>query len=128
MNLRSTDDKAGEQIEYRREVQLAAGPDDKLRGVPDPSLIRPRRLERLLEEIVGDRLVVIADRRVLVPLPHAGLEAVLLHQSHDAFAADANLLLDQVFMHARISSCSAARVRIEARRVRRTERRTSIGE
>ena len=58
-----------------REVELPAGPDDKLRRVTDSALIRLLRRERLLEQIVGDRLVVIADRRVLVSLPHARLEA-----------------------------------------------------
>ena len=70
---RPAHDKPGEEIQNRHEVQLAAGPDDELRGIADSALIGPVRVEGLLEELVGDRLVVIADRRVFVPLPYWAL-------------------------------------------------------
>ena len=103
-------DKPREQVEDRREIELAAGPDDKLRRVTDLALIRARCLERLPQEIVRNRLIVIADRRVLVPLPRAGPQLFLLHQPHDSVAAHADVLLDQIFMHARAAVVAATPV------------------
>jgi hypothetical protein len=54
----------------------------------EPPLIRGLGLEATREEVRRDRLVVVADRRALVPSAHAGHEALLLHQPNDPLATD----------------------------------------
>ena len=95
------DDEPREQIEDRREVQLAALADHELRRVADPALIRRRGRELPIQQIGGDRLIVVAHRRAFEPLARPRLQAVFLHQSHDALAADVLVLLDQILVDAR---------------------------
>src|ERR1035437_1889339 len=60
-----------------------------------------RRLEPAVQEIRRHRrLIVIAHRRTLEPLPSARLETVFLHQADHAFATDVLLLLDQILVNA----------------------------
>jgi len=77
------DDEAREQIEDRREIQFAAFPDDELRGIADPPPIRRLGCELSVEQIRGDRLVVIAHRGAFKALPQPGFQAVLLHQANE---------------------------------------------
>ena len=83
------DDEAGEQIEDRRQIQLAALADHELGRVADPAPIRRVGRELPIEQIRRDRLVVIAHRRALEPFPGPGFQPVLLHQPNHPFAADA---------------------------------------
>jgi len=53
------------------------------------------------DRLSGDRLVVVAHRGVLVPLPDPGLEPFFLHRPNHAFAGDTRLV-----MHARTTVCS----------------------
>jgi hypothetical protein len=72
-------DEPREQIQYRREVELAAAADDELGRVADPPLIRRVRLKLPVQEIGGDRLVVITHRRALVALAEPRLQPVFPH-------------------------------------------------
>ena len=76
---RPADDEPGKQIEDHRQIELAAGGDDELGRIPDSALIRRRRLEPPVEQIGGHRLIVVAHRRVLVPLADPGFQAFFLH-------------------------------------------------
>jgi hypothetical protein len=91
--------EAREQIEYRGEIQLAARPDGKLRRVADPPLIGPRGGELTIQEIRGHRLIVVAHGRAPEPFPRPRLQPVFLHQSHHAFPAHPNLLLEEILMN-----------------------------
>ena len=53
-------DEPREQIQDRRQIELAAAADDELRRVADPPLIRRGRREVAIEQIGCDRLIVIA--------------------------------------------------------------------
>jgi hypothetical protein len=52
------DDEPREQVQDHRQVELAAGPNDKLGRVADPPLIRRLGCELPVEQIVGDGLIV----------------------------------------------------------------------
>ena len=93
---RPADDEARVQVEDRREIQLRAAADHQLRGVADPALIRSRRGELAIEDIGGDRLIVLAHRRGAEALAGARPQALLPHQPADAFLADALAGLAQV--------------------------------
>jgi hypothetical protein len=60
---RPSDDKAGEEIEDRSQIQLAALADLELGCVADPALIRGRGCELSVEEVRRDGQMVIAVRR-----------------------------------------------------------------
>ena len=107
---RPADDEPREQIEDRRQIQLAALADDELGRVADPALIRRVGRELPVEQIRRDRLVVIAHRRALEALPRPRFQPVLLHQPNHALAADALLLLEQVLVNARAAVPLLARV------------------
>jgi hypothetical protein len=85
---RPTDHEPREQVQDHREIELAALADDELTGIADPALVRTIGLELLLQQVVSDRLVVIAVGRDLVPLADARVEALYLHQPYDPFATD----------------------------------------
>ena len=48
-------------------------------SVVSPTQRRRRRLEPPVEQIGGHRLIVVAHRRVLVPLADPGFQAFFLH-------------------------------------------------
>jgi hypothetical protein len=56
---RPADDEPGMQIHDDRQIELGAAADEKLSGVADPTLIRPLGRESAIEDITGDRLIVI---------------------------------------------------------------------
>ena len=105
------DDEPREQIEDRREVELAAAADDELRRVADPALIRaaaPRTADRADWPRPAGR-----DRSsscTLNRLPRPRLQPVFLHQANDALPADALVLLDQILVNARAAVPLPARV------------------
>ena len=107
---RPADDEPREQVEDRRQIQLAALADDELGGVADPAPIRRVGRELPVEQIRRDRLVVIAHRRAFEAFPRPRFQAVLLHQPNDPLAADADLLLEQIFVNARAAVPLLARV------------------
>jgi hypothetical protein len=80
---RPADDKSREEIEDRRQIQLAAVADDQLRRVADPPLIRPLGGELAIQDIVGHRLIGIADRRQFEAFARPRPQPVLLHQADD---------------------------------------------
>ena len=94
-------DESREQIQDRREVELAAAADDELGRVADPPLIRRVRLKPTVQQIGRDGLVVITHGRVLEALAEPRHQPVFLHQSHNAFAADVLVLLDQILVDTR---------------------------
>jgi hypothetical protein len=71
----------------------------KLGRVADPPPIRRVRRELLIEQIRRDRLIVIAHRGVLEPLPRTGDEMRLLHQADETFATDALILVYEILMN-----------------------------
>ena len=99
--LTAPHDEPREQIQDRRQIELAAAADDELRRVADPPLIRRGRREVAIEQIGCDRLIVIAHRRHLVALAEPRLQARFLHQAHDPFAADMLVLLEEILVDAR---------------------------
>ena len=70
---RPADEEAGVEVEDRREVPLAARPDDQLGGIPDPALVRPLSRELPVEQICRHRLGQVAPRGALEPLAAPGL-------------------------------------------------------
>ena len=94
-------DEPREQIEDGGEIELAAAPDDELGRVADPPLIRRRCGKLPIEQIGGDRLVVVAHRGHLVAFARPRLQAVFLHQTDHALAAHVLVLLDEIFVNAR---------------------------
>ena len=88
-------------------IKLGAAADQELGGVPDPPLIGPLGRELAVEDIAGDRLIVITHRRGAEALPHPGPEPLRLHQPRDPLPADRNALLDQILEHPRAPVCAA---------------------
>ena len=95
------DDEPREQIQDRGHIEFAAAPDDELRRVADPALIRRGRRELPIEQIGRDRLVVVAHGGHFVALARPRLQTVFLHQPDHALAAHVLLLLDEIFVNAR---------------------------
>src|SRR5712692_4158950 len=95
------DDKPGEQVENGGKIQLAALADDELRRVADPALVHCRRRELPIEQIRGHGLVMIAHGRDCEPLAHPCFQALFLHQSDHALAADVFLLFEQILVDTR---------------------------
>ena len=105
---RPAHDVSREQIDDRVQVDLAARADHKFGGVADPSLIGRVGGKRARQHVVGDRLIVIAQRRVLVPTTHARDQSFLSHQTCDALSTDALLPLDEVVVDARTPVIASA--------------------
>ena len=78
---RPADDEARVEIQDGREIELGAAGDDELARVADPALIGPLGRELPVEDIGGDRLIVLAHRGPLEPLARTAAQAVRLHQS-----------------------------------------------
>ena len=104
------------RIAARYSLPLLA--DDELGRVADPPLIRPLGGELAVEQIGGDRLIVIAHRRALEPLARprlAGPSSCI--KPHDALATDALACSRRSSMNARAA--------VALRRSRRCDARTS---
>ena len=95
------DEEPGVEIEDRRQVACAAATDHDLRRVSHPPLIRRVGDKLLRKHVGGDRLVVLAHRRLREPLPHASLEPLGPHEPDDAFAADQCARVDQILVDPR---------------------------
>src|SRR6266542_6551242 len=99
-------DEARVQVEDGCEIQLRATADDELRRVTHPALIGARRVKLPVEEVGGNRLVVVAHGGRTESLPDAGSEALDLHQPCDPLPADGNALLHQILEHPWAAICS----------------------
>jgi hypothetical protein len=62
--------------------------------------LRWGRRELTIQQVGRDRVIVIAHRRAREALANPGFQAFFLHQTHDARAADPDVLLDQILVHA----------------------------
>jgi hypothetical protein len=91
-------DQPGVEVDDRREVELPRR-GQQLGRVAHPALVRGRGLERAVEQVVRDRLVVVAHRRRAVPPTNASYQALALHEPDHPIAA--NVLTREVRVHPR---------------------------
>jgi hypothetical protein len=83
--------------------RLPALADAEFGGIAHPALIRRLGRELAIEEIRGDRVIVIAHRCAAEALPDPRLQALLLHQTDDPLSTHPHLLLEQVPIDPRAS-------------------------
>lgn len=106
---RPADDEARVEVKDRGQIELAALADHELGGVAHPPLIRRLCCELSIEQIVGDRQVVVAHGRAFEALALPRLQLLFLHQTDHPLAADPLLLLEQVLVDARTAVAALAR-------------------
>ncbi len=107
---RPADQEAGVQVENRREIQLPAAADHKLRRVPDPALVRRVGHKVLSQHIRRDGLVVITHRRALEAFPHPRREAFRLFQPNHALPTDPVALVPEIPVNAGTAVGAATRL------------------
>src|SRR6266571_687643 len=98
---RPAHDEPREQVQDRRQVELAAGPDQEFRGVAHPALVGGLGIELAIQKVGCDWLIVVAHRRHLEALAGPRFHPVFLHQSSHALRTDLDALLDEIPIHPR---------------------------